>query len=194
MGNIDIRNCLYHGIVDWENYDSKVFRESVCLDKLENILEKRFIVRPCDFRKFGISHRDTANPYTYYLTFLACSPESIYASRFKKDIQDDNGYLVATSYSNFGVLFDPRLLDELPISESSFCDREIVVEDNISLDTYGVGIYVNPFGVTEAGFENIKTMLKGNDYDFSVVSVYDGAVITSLDEEKERVQRLSLKL
>ena len=125
---------------------------------------------------------------------MACSPESIYASRFKKDIPDDNGYLVATSYSNFGVLFDPRLLDELPISKSSFCDREIVVEDNISLDAYGVGIYVNPFGVTEAGFETIKTMLKGNDYDFDVVSVYDGAVIASLDEEKERVQRLSLKL
>lgn len=194
MEILDIKNCLYHGIVDWLNHDKNISRESLCLDKLDSILETRFIIRPCDFKKFGIKHNDTANVYTHYFTFLACSSESTYASRFKKDIQDDNGYMVATSYSNFGILFDPRLLGELTISDTSFCDREIVLEDNISIDKYGIGIYINPLNVGEDCFQIIRTLIKKRNYAFNIVSIFDGVPIESLTEEKDRVKRLAFKL
>lgn len=191
---VDIKNCLYHGIVDWLNYDKNISRENLCLDKLDSILEKRFIVRPCDFKTFDIKHNDIANPYTYYFTFLACSPESIYADRFKKDIKDDNGYMVATSYSRFGILFDPRLLDDLIISGVSFCNQEIVIEDNISIDKYGLGIYVNPLEISDNCLRIIKELIKKHEYNFDIVSVFDGTTIGSLSEEKDRTRRLLLKL
>lgn len=194
MGNLVMKDYLYHGIVDWVFYDQNVSREKKCLDKLNSILEKRFIIRPCDFSSFGITHNDTANPYTFYFTFLACSSESVYASRFKKEIQDDNGYAVATSYSKFGLLFKPDLLDELTVSDFSFCDREIVIEDNISVDKYGVGIYINPFGVSEECFQVIKELIKKHHYGFPIVSVFDGVEIESLSEEQDRAKRMSLKL
>lgn len=194
MEKLDIKNCLYHGIVDWLNYDKNISREDLCLNKLDSILENRFIIRPCDFKKFGIKHNDTANPYTYYFTFLACSSESVYASRFKKDIKDDNGYMVATSYSKFGILFDPRLLDELTISDISFCDKEIVIEDNISIDQYGIGIYINPLDMSENCLQIIKELIKKHKYNFDVVSVFDGTIIESFTEKKDRAKGLSLKL
>lgn len=188
MEYLNIKDYLYHGIVDWKFYDKNIFREKLCLDKLNSILEKRFLIRPCDFKLFGITHNDTANPYTFYFTFLACSSESIYASRFKKEIKDDNGYTVATSYSRFGILFKPELLNELTVSDISFCDREIVIEDNISIDKYGIGIYINLFGITEECFQTIKSLIKKYNYGFRIVSVFDGIGIESLSKERERAK------
>lgn len=194
MKQLDMNNYLYHGIIDWVNYDKDYFQEDLCLDKLESILRHRFIYRPCDFQKLGISHNDTANPYTYYFTFLACSPKSIYASRFKKDIKDDNGYMVATLYSRFGILLNPKLLEELTISDVSFCDNEIVLEDNISLDKYGIAIYINPLSISDNCFEAIKRLIKKYNYEFDIVSVFDGTIIELFNEEKNGVKRLRLKL
>ena len=85
MKNLDIKNYLYHGIVDWKNYNNGKSRYNFCLDKFESILQCRYIYRPCNFKKYGITHCDCANLYTYYFTFVACHPSSIYASRFKKN-------------------------------------------------------------------------------------------------------------
>ncbi|MCM1052527.1 MAG: hypothetical protein NC483_00930 [Ruminococcus sp.] len=43
MKKIDLRSYLYHGIVDWLNYDNGNTKESFCLNKLESILQSRFI-------------------------------------------------------------------------------------------------------------------------------------------------------
>lgn len=194
MFNLDIKNYLYHGIVDWLNYDKNFFDENLCLEKLNSILEKRFIIMPRDFEKFGVKHNDTANPYTYHFTFLACSPKSVYASRLKKEMGEDNGYMVATVYSKFGILLNPTLLNELIISDISFCGNEILIEDNISLDKYGIGIYINALSVSESCFQIINESIKNNGYNFSIVSVFDGKIIESIIEEKNRVKRLELKL
>ncbi len=193
MKNLYIKNYLYHGIIDWLNYDRNYSRVDLCLSKLDSILNHGFIYRPCNFQKLGISHNDTANPYTSYFTFLACSPESIYASRFKKDIKEDNGFLVATSYSNFGILLDPRLLDELSLFDTPYCDSEIVIEDDISVSDYGVAIYVNPLSISENCFQIIKYLIKKYNYEYTIVSVFDGAVIASLTEERHRIKELALK-
>ena len=37
------------------------------------------------------------------------------------------GYVVATDYAKFGILLEPKLLDELAISDDTFCDKEIVI-------------------------------------------------------------------
>ncbi len=193
MKKIDLRNFLYHGIVDWLNYDNGCIRDDLCLDKLDSILKHRFIYRPCDFKIYGIKHNDLSNPYTYYFTFLACHPESGFAKRFKKDIKDDNGFMVATSYSNLGLLFSPELLDELKICSEAFCDKEIVFEDNISLDKYGVGIYVNPLNINNASYQVIRDLIVKYDYKFNIFSIYDGLEIQALDEEKIRVRKLYIK-
>lgn len=194
MENLNIKDYLYHGMIDWLNYDNRKSRESFCLDKLDSILRHRYIYRPCDFKKYGITHNDTANPYTHYFTFVACHPESIYATRFKKNINEDNGYTVATAYSKFGILLSPKLLDELTISDDTFCDKEIVIEDNISIDQYGVGIYINPIEIQEKSFQTIKNLIERYGYEFDIFSLFDSAVVSSLNEEREKIKKLSLKL
>lgn len=194
MKNINIKNCLYHGIVDWENYNNDKFRQNFCLDKLESILQHRYIYRPCDFEKNSIAHNDCANLYTYYLTFVACHPESIYASRFKKKIEDDNGYTVATEYAKFGILIDPKLLDELPISDDTFCDKEIVIEDNISIDKYGVAIYINPLYINEEMCQTISKLLKKYNYTFNIINIPDGTIVKSITEEQTTGKTLSKKV
>ena len=155
---LEIKNYLYHGIIDWLNYDKDNKRNSFCLEKLESILKTRYLCRPCDFKKFGIKHNDTANPYTYFFTFLSCLPDSQFALTFKKDISQDNGYLVSTSYASFGIIFDASLLNNLKISDIAFCDKEIVIEDNIPLDEYAVGIYINPSKVDKATILAIRNI------------------------------------
>ena len=184
MEKLDITNYLYHGIVDWENYNNGKIRDDFCLDKLESILKSRYIYRPCEFKKHGINHDDYANLYTFYFTFVACHYNSIYASKYKKDIKDDNGYLVATDYAKFGILFDIKLLNDLTICEYTFCDKEIVLEDDIPLDKYGVAIYINPIYVEEEIIKKISILLKKYDYNFNIVNVLDGSVIKLFNDEK----------
>lgn len=194
MKNLDIKNYLYHGIVDWVNYNNDKLRYDFCLDKLESILQCRYIYRPCDFKRNGITHDDCANLYTYYFTFAACHSDSIYAARFKKEIKDDNGYAVATDYAKFGILLDPKLLDELTISDDSFCDKEIVIEDNISIDKYGIAIYINPLYINEGMCQTIAKHLKKYNYNFNIISIIDGSIVKSIDEEQITVKTLSKKL
>lgn len=194
MKNLDIKNYLYHGIVDWENYNNDKCRLDFCLDKLESILHSRYIYRPCDFQKYGITHNDCANLYTYYFTFAACHSDSIYASRFKKDIKDDNGYAVATDYAKFGILLDPKLLDELVVSDDAFCDKEIVIEDNISIDKYGVAIYINPLYINMEVCQMIAKLLQKYKYTFNIINILDGSVIKSIDKKQILVKTLSKKL
>lgn len=191
---LDIKKYLYHGIVDWENYNNGKWRQDFCLDKLESILQYRYIYRPCDFKKYSITHNDCANPYTYYFTFAACHSDSIYASRFKKDIKDDDGYAVATDYAKFGILLEPKLLDELTISDDTFCDKEIVIEDNISIDKYGVAIYINPLYIDVEMCQMIARLLKKYNYTFDIINILDGSAIKSTDREQIIVKRLSKKL
>lgn len=190
----NINNYLYHGIVDWLNLNNPTMQNKLCLEKLASILGTRYIYRPCDFAKYEIKHNDTANPYTKYFTFLACSPNSPFATRFKKDFLDDNGYLVATTYAQYGLLFDSKILDELPIYKNSFCDKEILIEDNISLDKYGVGMYANCTNLDNETFLKIKNLITKYNYDYNIYSIFDGTLITTLNEEKVRIQKLSLKL
>lgn len=184
----------YNGIVDWENYNNGKFRQDFCLDKLESILQCRYIYRPCDFKKYGITHNDCANPYTYYFTFAVCHFDSIYASRFTKEIKDDNGYAVATDYAKFGILFEPKLLDELTINADTFCDKEIVIEDNLSIDKYGVAIYINPLYINEEICKMIAKLLKKYNYTFNIINILDGSIIKSIDKEQTNVKALSKKL
>lgn len=190
MRNFDVKNYFYHGIVDWLNYGEERSRDDLCLDKLDSILKFRYIYRPCDFKKNGIIHNDTANIYTCHFTFVACHPESIYASRFRKDIKEDNGYMVATEYSKFGILLDPKLLEELSIYHKTFCDKEIVIIDNISIDKYGVAIYINPIKVSENSFQRIRNFIKKYNYDFNIINLFDGTIVESIDEEKEKIKKL----
>ena len=190
MQNLDIKNYFYHGIVDWLNYNKESSKDTFCLDKLDNILKCRYIYRPCDFKKNGVTHNDWANPYTYYYTFVACHPESIYASRFKKEIEEDNGYMVATEYSKFGILLTPRLLDELRIDDNAFCDKEILIADNISIDKYGVGIYINPIKMSEDSYQIISSLIKKYNYGFNIIDLFDGAIVESLEEEKAKIKKL----
>lgn len=194
MKNLDIKNYLYHGIVDWKNYNNGKLRQNFCLNKLESILQCRHIYRPCDFKKYGITHNDRANPYTYYFTFVACHPDSIYSPRFKKDIKDDNGYIVATDYAKFGILLDPKLLDELIINNDTFCDKEIVIQDNISIDKYGVAIYINPLYVNEEICQIITNLLKKYNYIFNIINIFDGSIIKSIDDKQTNIKTLSKKL
>lgn len=194
MKNLDIKNYLYHGIVDWLNYNNDKLRYDFCLDKLESVLYCRYIYRPCDFKKKDITHNDCANPYTYYFTFAACHSDSIYASKFKKEIKDDNGYAVATDYAKFGILLDPKLLDELAISDDIFCDKEIVIEDNISIDKYGVAIYINPLYINEEMCQMIEKLIKKYNYPFNIINIIDGSIVKSIDEEQITVKTLSKKL
>lgn len=194
MKNLDIKNYLYHGIVDWENYNTGKFRQDFCLKKLESILQCKYIYRPCDFKKYGITHNDCANPYTYYFTFAACHSDSIYASRFKKNIKDDNGYAVATDYAKFGILLEPKLLNELTISDDAFCDKEIVIEDNISIDKYGVAIYINPLYIDAEMCQIIVKLLKKYNYTFNIINILDSSTIKSTDGEQITVKTLSKKL
>ena len=190
MKKLDIRNYFYHGIVDWLNYNKQNSRDGFCLDKLDSILKCRYIYRPCDFKKNGITHGDWANLYTYYYTFVACHPESIYAARFKKDIEEDNGYKVATEYSKFGILLTPRLLDELTIDDDAFCDKEIPITENISIDQYGVGIYINPIRINEGVYQIIRNLIKKYNYDFNIINMFDGAVVKSFEEERTKTREL----
>lgn len=169
MEKLNLKNCLYHGIVDWNNYTCKFSNDDFCLSKLSSILKTRYILRPCDFRKNGITHGDVANVYTHYFTFVACHPDSEYAVRFKKDIEEDNGYMVATEYANFGILLSPKIINELPIWNEPFCDKEIPVDANISLDQFGLGIYINSSYYTTKLYEQIKTLLNKYNYDFDVI-------------------------
>lgn len=194
MKNLDIKNYLYHGIVDWENYNNGKMRYNFCLAKLESILRYRYIYRPCDFKKHGINHDDCANLYTYYFTFAACHSDSIYSQRFKKEIQDDNGYVVATNYAKFGILLDPKLLDELIIKADTFCDKEIIIEDNISIDKYGVAIYINPLYINEEMLQMIANLLKKYNYTFNIVSIIDGSIVKSIDDKRIMVKKLSKKV
>ncbi len=194
MKNLDVKYYLYHGIVDWQNYNNGKFRQNFCLAKLESVLKCRYIYRPCDFKKYGITHNDCANPYTYYFTFVACNSDSIYASRFKKNIKDDNGYDVATYYAKFGILLAPKLLAELVISDDTFCDREIVIEDNISIDEYGVAIYINPLYINAEVCAIIAELLKKYNYTFNIINILDGSVIKSINEEQIVPKTLSKKL
>ncbi|MCM1052528.1 MAG: hypothetical protein NC483_00935 [Ruminococcus sp.] len=100
---------------------------------------------------------------------------------------------MATSYASFGLLFNSILLDELKISEESFCDKEIVLEDNVSLDEYGVGIYINPLGENENSYQVIRALIERYNYDFDIYSTFDGMAIQSLEEEKARVRSLHIK-
>lgn len=187
MEKIDLKNYLFHGIVDWVTYDTEIATTHVCMDKLESILRSRYLYRPYDFKKNGITHNDVANPYTYFFTFVACHPDSVYATRFKKDQREDNGYAVATDYSSFGLLLDPKLLEELPVCEDvSFCDKEILIEGNISLDKYGLGIYINPNLVSKELLEIIIELLKKYQYTFPIINILDGSIIVG-DGEKAKV-------
>ena len=190
MQNLDMKNYLYHGIVDWLNYNNSKSRDSFCLDKLNSILKHRYIYRPCDFKKYGISHNDCANPYTYYFTFVGCHPDSLYADRFKKNIKDDNGYIVATRYSKFGVLLSERLLSELTINEDTFCDKEVLIEDNISIDEYGIGIYINPITIDENSYQTIGHLIKKYNYIFGIIDLFDGTIVQSLEEEKQKCKKI----
>ena len=194
MKNLDIKNYLYHGIVYWKNYSNGKFRQDFCLDKLESILQCRYIYRPCDFKKNGITHNDCANLYTYYYTFAACHSDSIYARKFKKEIQDDNGYDVATDYAKFGILLDPKLLDELTISDDAFCDKEIIIEDNISIDKYGIAIYINPLYISVEMLQMIDNILKKYNYTFNIINIFDGSIIKIIDREQKTIRTLSKKL
>lgn len=194
MKKIDVKFYLYHGIVDWQNYNNGKFRQNFCLAKFESILKCRYIYRPCDFKKYGITHGDCANPYTYYFTFVACHSDSIYASRFKKEIKDDNGYDVATNYAKFGFMLTPKLLDELAICNNTFCDKEIVIEDNISIDEYGVAIYINPLYINDNACAIIAGLLKKYNYSFNIINILDGSVIKSVNEEQIVSKTLSKKL
>ena len=194
MKNLDVKTYLYHGIVDWENYNNGKLRQDFCLNKLEGILQFRYIDRPCDLKRYGITHNDCANHYTYYFTFAACHSDSIYASRFKKDIKDDNGYTVATDCAKFGILLEPKLLDELTISDDAFCDKEIVIEDNISIDKYGVAIYINPLYINEEVCQIIAKLLKKYNYTFNIINILDGSIVKSTYDEHTTVKTLSKKL
>ena len=194
MKNIDIKDYLYHGIIDWLNYDNGKARENLCLEKLESILKSRYIYRPLEFKKNGITHTNTANHYTHFFTFVACHPKSVFAEKFKKNLDEDNGYTVATAYSKYGLLLSPKLLDELTISDVVFCDKEIVLEDNISLDKYGVGIYINPMEIQDESFGIIKQLIEKYGYDYDIISIFDSAIVESLEEEREKINKLSLKL
>lgn len=188
MENLNIKDYLYHGIIDWVNYDNGKSRENLCLDKLESVLKCRYIYRPCDFKKYGITHRNTANLYTHFFTFVSCHPESIYASRFKKDIKEDNGYMVSTEYSSLGILLNPKLLSELKISDFTFCDKEIVIEENISLDEYAIGIYINPTKINDTTFDTIKRLIQNYGYEFNIYNIFDGSIIWQFNDEKEKVK------
>lgn len=177
MQSIDIKNYLYHGIVDWLNYDNDSIRDNFCLEKLEGILKARHIYRPCDFKKNGITHDDYANVYTYYLTFVACHPDSLYAKVFKKDNKEDNGYLVATSYSKFGIVISPKILEELTIFEDTFCDCEIVIDGNISLDDYGSALYVDSSSIKEDTIDKLNNLLVKYGYEWDIVDIFDGRII-----------------
>lgn len=174
------------------NYDNGKARENFCLNKMESILKSRFIYRPCDFKINGISHDDCASLYTHYYTFVACHPESIYAARFKKDIKEDDGFTVATKYSKFGILLDSRLLDELTIDEDTFCDKEVLIADNISIDEYGTGIYINPMTISDESYQALRSLIRKYGYSIDVIDVFDGAVVQALDEEQEKVKRLMM--
>ncbi len=181
MRNIDLKNYLFHGIVDWLYYNENTSRDSFCLEKLDSILKCRFIYRPCEFKKYGITHNDQANHYTYYFTFVACHPDSIYSVKYKKEISYDNGYTVATNYSKFGILFDPKLLDELTIIDDAFTDKEIMFDDDISLDAYAVGIYINPTVISKYLYEEIVNLVKKYIYNFVIVSILDGSIIETIN-------------
>ena len=112
----------------------------------------------------------------------------------KKNIKDDNGYDVATYYAKFGILLAPKLLDELTISDDTFCDKEIVIEDNISIDEYGVAIYINPLYINAEVCAIIAELLKKYNYTFNIISVLDGSVIKSINEEQIVPKTLSKKL
>ncbi len=191
MHNLDMKNYLYHGIVDWLYCNSHKSRDSFCLEKFDSILKHGFIYRPCDFKNNNISHTDFANMYTYYFTFVGCHPDSIYAKKFTKNIKDDNGYTVATKYSKFGFLLNPKLLKELTIAEEAFCDKEILISDNISIRKYGIGIYINPIELNEYSYQVITKLIKKYNYDFDIINQYDGTIINSLQKEKEKCKKLN---
>ena len=112
----------------------------------------------------------------------------------KKTIKDDNGYVVSTNYAKFGILLYPKILDELTISDVTFCDKEIVIEDNISLDKYGVAIYINPLYINEEMCQMIAKLLKKHSYTFNIINILDGNIIKSIDEEQMTIKTLSKKL
>ena len=195
MEKIDLKTHLYHGIVDWRFYAMKLDRREFCLDKLESILKSRYISRPCDFEEFGVNHNDyfgakssdyTNNDNQYY-TYVAFHPDSIFASRFHN--REKSCYLIATEDSRFGIILSPRLIDELPIEEESFDDSEVVIADNISLDQYGVGIYINPIFANEDDFQRIKAMINQNQYPFPIINIQNGEVVESI--EKGKIKSLS---
>lgn len=193
MKKFNLKEYLYHGIVDWNNYNRDTFRLKFCLAKLESILRCRYICRPCDFNKFKILHRDCANLYTFYFTFAACHPESIYASRFRKEIKDDNGYVVATEYAKLGILLDSELLHELSINNDSFCDKEILIEDNISIDKYGLAIYINPIYINAEMYFHIMDLLKKYNYNFKIVNIIDGSIIDDMGKKIDEAKKLVKK-
>lgn len=50
MEQLDLKNYLYHGIIDWLNYDKNFENEEMCLYKLESILKTRHIYMPIEFK------------------------------------------------------------------------------------------------------------------------------------------------
>lgn len=88
----------------------------------------------------------------------------------------------------------PKLLNELTISDDTFCDKEIVIEDNISIDEYGVAIYINPLYINAEVCTIIAELLKKYNYTFNIINILDGSVIKSINEEQIVPKTLSKKL
>jgi hypothetical protein len=143
---------------------------------------------PNDFEKHGIKHTDCANGFTRPFTFVACHPDSKFSKIYGLKKCRESGYLFATFYSDFGFLFSPKLLEELEIVEVAFCSNEILLMDNISLDKYCIGVFINPEKVSETTYNSIYSLLKEYGYDFNIFNVFDGTIIESY--EKEKVKKL----
>ncbi len=187
MEIIEMKNYLFHGIIDWDHYDD-VQVEAICFDKFLSILEHGYIYRPMKLREMGITKFNYANVFTAHFTFLACHPESEFANFFKKDFNDDNGYLMATSTAYFGFLIDPLVLKELPVYSNAFTDKEIMILDDIDIKKYVKGIYINADKISIRCFDLLLCYQRKYHYHFKFYDL-NGEEITdyrSLDYRKKR--------
>ena len=187
LETIDMQKVFYHGIVDWSAIDTGIPpREKVRLSKFKNILHVGQIVRPKEFRNYGIEHGDTANIRTAFFSFCACHPLSDFASRFRKPTEDYKGYTIATECAGYGFLLDPSLLGKMQINYQPFTDLEIGVVGNIPLESYGRGVYINPLNISRFEYNEVCRAVGESQFDFPIVNYLTGEPVVSLEDEKAR--------
>lgn len=48
--------------------------------------------------------------------------------------------------------------------------------------------------IQDESFHRIKELIEKYGYDYDIISIFDSAIVESLEEEREKINKLSLKL